>query len=122
MVLKRFAGFVLAAGALLLVSSCEYRRAEIGPMHDEPVSIDLGGVERANVQLNMAAGELVVRGGAQKLLQGRFEYNIAAWKPKVTYSASGSSADVLIKQPEGSGGFGNRRNSWDLELNDKVLL
>jgi hypothetical protein len=91
-------------------------------MHDEPVSIDLGSTERATVQLNLGAGELILRGGAEKLLQGRFEYNVAAWKPKVTYSTSGSNADITIKQPEGSGGHGNTRNLWDLELNDKVLL
>ena len=112
----------VTAVALLLLTSCEYRRAEMGPLHDEPVSIDLGNVERANVQLNLGAGELTVRGGANKLVQGRFEYNAAAWKPIVSYSATGSSADLNIRQPRGAGGFGNTRNIWDLELSDKVLL
>jgi hypothetical protein len=107
---------------VLLLSSCEYRRAEIGPMHDEPISIDLGHVERARVRLNLGAGELTLRGDADKLLEGRFEYNVAAWKPRVRYSASGSDADVTISQPESGGGFGDTRNHWNLELNDKVLL
>jgi len=91
-------------------------------MHDDPVSIDLGKVERATVQFNLGAGELVLRGGADKLLEGKFEYNVAAWKPRVTYSATGSTANLTIRQPRSGGGFGNTRNLWDLALNDKVLL
>lgn len=120
---KYFAGlYALAGVGLLVCGSCDYRRAEVGPMHDEPVSIDLGKVERANVQLNLGAGELVVHGGAEKLVQGKFEYNVAAWKPQVFYYTNGSNADLTIRQPRGTGGFGNTRNVWDLELNDNVLL
>lgn len=108
--------------AALLLNSCEYRRAEIGPTKDEPVSIDLGDAKTATVQLNMGAGELTLRGGAPKLLQGRFEYNVPSWKPEVRSSISGSTASVSIQQPHGRGGFGDHRNLWDLELNDNVLL
>lgn len=116
---------VLASGTLavpvFLLASCEYRTAEIGPLHDEPVSINLDNAERATVRLNLSAGELTLRGGADQLLRGRFEYNVASWKPQVTYT-SGTAADLTIKQPEDGGHFGNSRNLWDLELNDKVLL
>jgi hypothetical protein len=91
-------------------------------MRDEPVSLELGNVERANVHLELAAGELTVRGGAAKLLQGRFEYNVPRLKPEVTYSAEGTTADLTIRQPEHSSGFGHTRYRWDLEFNDKPLL
>lgn len=106
----------------LLLSSCGYHHAETGPLRDEPVSIDLGDSKSATVQLNLGAGELILRGGASKLLQGRFEYNVAAWKPEVRTSMSGSTASVTIQQPRGTGGFGHTKNLWDLELNDNVLL
>lgn len=106
----------------MLFSSCEYRRAETGPVKDEPVSVELGNVESANVRLDIGAGELTVRGGASKLVQGRFEYNVPSWKPIVNYSASGTNGDLTIRQPEHSGGFGDTRNLWDLEFNDKPLL
>ncbi|MBV9762329.1 MAG: hypothetical protein JO340_17345 [Acidobacteriaceae bacterium] len=111
-----------AACALLLAASCEIHQAETGPPHIEPVSIGLGDAERAHIQLNLSAGELVVRGGATKLLEGQFEYSVAAWKPIVDQSGNGADVDVTIRQPHGGGGFGNTRNRWDLELNDKVLL
>ncbi len=118
---KHYAIPAALAIPLFLLGSCEYRTAETGPMHDEPVSIDLGNAERARVRLNMGAGELTLRGGSNRLLQGTFEYNVPAWKPDVTFS-SGPDADLTIKQPEGGGHFGHSRNLWDLELNDKVLL
>lgn len=122
MVSVTFARLAAAGCALLLACSCDVRRAEIGPLHTDPVSIELGSAERAAIQLKLGAGELLVRGGADKLLQGQFEYNIAAWKPIVDQSVNGSDADVTIRQPRGVGGFGNTRNRWDLEINDKVLL
>jgi N-terminal domain of toast_rack, DUF2154 len=94
----------------------------MGPLTSEPVSIDLGDAKSATVQLDLGAGELIVRGGATKLLQGRFEYNVPAWKPDVRSSTSGSAANVTIRQPRGTGGFGDTKNRWDLELNDNVLL
>lgn len=105
----------------LLLSSCTYRDIEIGQMRDEPVSINLGNAERARVRLNIAAGELTLRGGSDQLLQGRFEYNVASWKPAVSYT-SGADSDVTISEPNGGGHLGHARNLWDLEINDKVLL
>jgi hypothetical protein len=111
-----------AAAAMVVLGACEFRHAEIGPMREEPVSIDLGNIERANVRLELGAGELRLRSGAGKLVRGRFEYNVPAWKPQVNYSANGASADLTIRQPHGTGGFGDTRNIWDLELSEKVLL
>ncbi len=70
----------------------------------------------------MGAGEMKLRGGAQKLLEGRFEYNVAAGKPTVRQSVSGSHATVTIQEPQNVRLGGNRRYLWDLELNDSVLL
>jgi hypothetical protein len=106
----------------LLLTSCEFDQTPTGPLRDEPVSIDLHDADRANMELNMAAGELKVRGGADKLLEGRFEYNVPAWKPKVSDSMLGSHATVTIQEPENVRPGGNRRYLWDLALNDKVLL
>jgi N-terminal domain of toast_rack, DUF2154 len=118
----RSAAAPLAAIPALLLSSCAFHHAATGPLQDEPVAIDLGDAKSATVQLNLAAGELILRGGASKLLQGRFEYNVPAWKPEVRSSVSGSAANITIEQRHGRGGFGNTKNLWDLELNDNVLL
>jgi hypothetical protein len=107
----------------LLMSACQYdHMAETGPMHNDPLSIEGGDADRANVELNMGAGELNVRGGAEKLVEGDFEYNVEDWKPIVTSSLNGSHATVTIRQPEGIRVGGNKRYTWNLQLNNSALL
>ncbi len=113
---------ILAAVCFVGMAGCEFDRTVTGPLHDEPVAIDLGAADRANVELNMAAGEMTLRGGAAKLLEGRFEYNVAGGRPNVVSSNTGSTATVTIREPEHVHAGGNRRYLWDLELNDRVLL
>ena len=106
----------------VFLAACDFDNAPSGPMQDQPISLDLGKIERANVELNMAAGELNVRGGAAQLLDGHFEYNVPAWKPVIQTSNVGSQETVTIRQPEHVRMGGNHRYTWDLQLNDKVLL
>ncbi len=91
-------------------------------MRQDPVSIDKNGAERANIEFDMGAGELTLRGGAQKLLDGHFEYNVPEWKPKVTVSENGSSATITIREPEHVRLGGNQRYRWDLALNNQLLM
>lgn len=107
---------------MLASAGCNFQRARIGPLQDEPVAIELGKADHANVELDMGAGELNVQGGAQNLLEGRFEYNVEDWKPKVRYSTVGSHTTVTIAQPQHRGFGGDAKYTWDLKLNNKVLL
>lgn len=113
---------LIPVALLLSVAGCEFDNTVTGPLKDENISVDLNKAEKANVNLNMAAGELSVRGGAPKLLEGYVEYNVPNWKPELTSSQSGTAATVTIRQPESGHIGGNRRYRWDLELNDNVLL
>jgi hypothetical protein len=111
---------ILAIGALL--TGCAFERTVTGPVKNETISLDLNNAQRANVNLEMGAGELNVRSGTQKLLEGRVEYNVPDWRPEVVDNNNGQTADVTIKQPEHGHMGGNRRNRWDLNLNDKIPL
>ena len=70
----------------------------------------------------MAAGELNVRGGAAKLLEGNFEFNVPSWEPQVHSSNNGTHTDIEIRQPNNAHLGGNRHYAWDLQLNNDVLL
>jgi hypothetical protein len=121
--MKTFESRVLiVAASLLLVAACEFDHAVTGPLRDEPVAIDSANAERANLELDMGAGEMKLRGGSAKLLEGRFEYNVDAWKPIVRSSLNGSHATVTIKQPEHSRLGGNTHYLWDLQLSDRLLF
>ncbi len=107
---------------LVLLTACHVDTAPAGPTRETTVHLDRGSTERANVDLNMNAGELKVGGGTDKLLNGRFEFNVPSWEPRVDSSNNGSHADIKISQPGGSHLGGDRHYLWDLQLNDKVLL
>ena len=113
---------MVAAAAALLLTACGFEHEAAGPARDEPVAIGADNVERANVELDMGAGELTLGGGASKILEGRFEYNMDALKPLVKSSINGVNATITIRQPEHVRMGGNRRYLWDLQLNDRLLL
>jgi hypothetical protein len=110
------------AALVLTLAGCEFDHTVTGPMKDDVITADLNNAERANVHLDIAAGELHLRGGTPKLIEGHIEYNVPAWKPEVSISHSAQDASITIKQPEHHHVGGNTRYRWDLELNDSVLL
>lgn len=112
---------LVSAFSLFLLGGCEFEGQASRHMEEQPVTVDRGGVDHANIELNMRAGELDIRGGADGLVDGKFEYNVPAWKPRVRSSVVGSHATVTIQQPEHVMGMGHTRNIWNLQLNDKVL-
>jgi hypothetical protein len=118
-IVKRVLPFAAVIAALML-SSCNVTPA--GPEEHETRSIDLDKSERVRAELNMPIGELDVRGGAGKLMDGDFTYNVAAWKPDIRYHSAGTAGDLIVEQhgPVSSGG--NAKNHWDLRFNDHVPL
>jgi hypothetical protein len=112
----------MVAFAAILLTACDMETRATGPLRDEPIEIGADGVERANVELDMGAGEMRLGGGAAKILEGRFEYNVDVLKPLVKSSINGSHATITIRQPEHVRIAGNQRYKWDLQLNDRMLL
>src|SRR4051812_47269610 len=111
----------LVFSSALLTSSCEYDHVVTGPPQEVPVSIERGSVDHANIELDMGAGELAVRGGADKLINGSFQFNIPSGEPHVRSSISGTHATITIEQPKNMHLGGNQRYRWDLDLNNQVL-
>jgi hypothetical protein len=115
----------LALLSFAFLTACNFVATETaGPMMNEPVSVDGGTADHANVELNMRAGEMKVSGGGTKLLEGTVEYNVARWKPEISSTKNGDHATVTIRQPEaGASSLGGKtRNIWDLQLANKTLL
>ncbi len=112
--------FALMIGCLCL-TGCQFEPAATGPEKTDNIHLDSANIEKANIELDMGAGQMTIGGGASKLLDGTFTYNVDSWKPVVTNSTNGSHATVTIKQPTGSRGGGRTKYAWDLNLNDHVL-
>jgi hypothetical protein len=113
---------ITVVAASLLLSGCELDTVVTGPMKDETIALDLNNAQRADVELDMGAGELNVRGGTAKLLQGHVQYNIPNGRPEVVDNNNGQTATVSIKQPQHARLGGKMRYRWDFELNDGIPL
>jgi hypothetical protein len=108
--------------AVLCLSSCVIETAT-GPARHDSRTIERDASERVHVDLSMGAGNLTIRGGARKLLDADFTYNVESWRPEVRYSHTSTHGDLTIRQPEhGHTHIGHTRYEWDLALNNDVPM
>lgn len=121
-ILNRLAPFVTICAALTLTACSGVINSPAGPEEHETRSVELDKSEQVRAELKIGAGELDVRGGSQKLMDGDFTYNVAAWKPDLRYTSSGGTGDLVLEQPGSTSSTGNAKNHWDLHFNDKVPL
>ena len=117
--------FAMLGTAAVLAGACSTQGGEepqVGKMRSESKSVDPKDAQSVRAQLKMGAGELNLTGGADQLMEGDFSYNVAAWKPKVSYDVSGKKGELVVRQG-GSGDSnltGEARNEWEIRLNDEV--
>jgi hypothetical protein len=88
--------------------------------------VDYGGAQSAQVDLQMAAGDLQLSGGASKLLDADLDYNKSS-TPEVSYQVNGTEGHLVVKQIEHSHvrfapGWGGEKNVWDLHLGNKIPM
>lgn len=108
--------------AVLSLAGCA-SVARVGPLQTESQAVDLAGDAAISVEINLGAGDLRLAGGAEKLLEADFTYNVARLKPEVTY-ADGA---LVVRQPDDRGlpdfrNISGFRNEWDLRLHDGTPL
>jgi hypothetical protein len=98
-------------------------KARVGELRSESQSVELGDAESVRVEINLGAGNLEITGGAEKLLEADFTYNVDELKPEVKYA----NGTLVLRQPDNEGlpdlrGIKDFRNEWVLHLNDLVPL
>ncbi len=115
-------GFALLLIGILLLTSCA-PKVGVGALRTESQSVELDGAEAVSVEIHYGAGDLKLTGGAEKLLEAGFNYNVASLKPEVEYA----DGRLVLRQP-GTNGFPalqnitSFRNEWDLRLHDQVPM
>jgi hypothetical protein len=132
--MKTFGAIALAALALVAsqISCCsitlpdidiDQPALEVGEMHDDTETVDLGEVESVTVRLLFGAGDLTVEPGEpDRLLYGRFRYNVDEWKPEITFQ------DDLLSITQGNADrdrgwpLGNAHNEWQLAFSPDVPI
>jgi len=106
--------------ALLVLGSVACQAA--GPSRTVTRSVQIDAAKAVNVEVNMSAGELRLSGGATRLLDGTFTFNVPEWEPTVDYARDGDRGSLVVKQGSSASTFRNSKNTWDLKLNDSVPL
>jgi hypothetical protein len=118
--------FLLLVTGAVLAGACGTQpggtQQQVGKMQRESQAVDLKNAQAARAQLKMGAGELNITGGADRLMEADFSYNVSDWKPKVSYDVSGKKGELVVKQGSANGGnlSGGARNEWDISMNDEV--
>jgi hypothetical protein len=118
----RFRWMTIVLFATLLLAGCS-SKLRVDELKTESQSVELGDTESVRVEIEMGAGDLEVTGGAEKLLEAVFNYNVARLKPEVEYTD-----DMLIVQlPKvkglpAMGDIADFRNEWDLRLNNEIPM
>ena len=106
----------------LVLANCR-SRAQVGELQTESQSVELGDATSVQVEINMGAGNLQVTGGADKLLESDFVYNVARLKPEVRYT----DGTLVVEQPDTNGlpvlqGITDFHNEWSLRLSDSAPM
>ena len=109
---------------LLLLSTVACMEEPVGDLEIAPQAVELGKAKSVEAEFRIGVGQLRLSGGAKKLLEGEILYNIARWKPEVTYELEGDAGRLVVRQPESHGvpHGGKMKNDWNLNLNDSVPL
>ncbi len=107
--------------SLGFLSGCVSNLDERGTLQTETRSVELDKSEFVTVEVRMGAGELSVRGGSPKLMDGEFSFRRLAMRPEVHYDASDFRGRLRVEEPSGVH-TGNTRYRWDLRLNDDKPL
>jgi hypothetical protein len=112
----------LALFAAMLLASCS-SEARVGALRTESQSVELGDAKSVRVKIHFGAGDLKLTGGAKKLLEADFTYNVAKLTPVVEYT----DGTLVVRQPETKGfpsliGIMDFRNEWGLRLYDGVPM
>lgn len=118
---------VLALGAVLLAGAgCV--RVELADRDDATdgttKTVDLGAATRVDAAIQMGAGQLLVEGGADQLMDADFDYSHVSWEPRVVYTVEGEQGRLKVTQPDIDAPTlgGTNRNTWHLRLADDVPM
>jgi hypothetical protein len=116
------AGLVaLAAGCSVQVGDGKHGGFRTGELERHTRIVEkskAAGAEMIRAEINMAAGELRLSGGAKEMLEAEFAYNVPSFKPEVRFDGTGFRRRLAVEQTGGGSSslMGDVKNRWDLKL------
>lgn len=110
------------AALALWAPACYVSTEGSGMVERDSRTVDLKGAKSAQVQIEMGAGELILRGGAAQLMDADFRYRARDGKPEVQYDVSGARGTLTVRQPSHHTLGNNDKNRWEMRLNEDVPM
>jgi hypothetical protein len=110
---------------VLALAGCYVPSPKLGRTESLRQEVGLAGAESVSVSVILGVGRLRLAGGADSLLDARFEYNIPDWKPVVSYKVEDGRGRLVIEQPSrvvGAAWPGHVRYNWDLKLDSSMPI
>ncbi len=77
--------------------------------------------EPAELLIRMGAGELTLSGGADNLVEGKIEYNVEGWEPKIQREGREVRVEQGVKSANFTRGVQNLVNRWELALGKRPM-
>lgn len=93
-----------------------------GPNRSATNSVDLQGAKSVRMSVEMGAGELNINGGAQKLMEGDFQFSRSWSNPKIDYRVDDGEGELSLSQDSTGPSIGRTQNTWKLRVNNEVPL
>jgi hypothetical protein len=91
---------VIASAAYAGVGYVQNKMFEVGEMQTATESVELGDADSVMLEIQMGAGTMDLRGGADSLLDAEFSYNIEELRPLVSYSVSDRQGRLVVQHPD----------------------
>jgi N-terminal domain of toast_rack, DUF2154 len=119
--MNRFLLMLVATVAVAMLGGACQSQA-VGEMQRDSQKVQPENAQSVRAHLKIGAGELNVSGGADALMEAEFAYNVADWKPDVSYDVSGDTGELSVEQGSGQDvrPGGNARNEWDVLFSDEM--
>ena len=96
--------------------------SDSGHRSHEVQTIDRKEAKAARVRVHMPAGELIISGGAERLLEGDFSQG-ASWEaPTIDYSVNDGTGELAINQQSSNRFMSNSDNIWKVKLNNDLPI
>ena len=93
-----------------------------GHRSHEAQTVDRKDAKAARVIVHMPAGELIIAGGAQHLMDADFSQGPSWEVPAVDYSVDGGSGTLTINQQSSNSFMSNSDNIWKLKLSNDLPI
>lgn len=119
------AGIAIGVGLLLVATAgCTRVKLKDAEYTTDTDRVEAGDAQKAAATIDMGAGELLVRGGSDALMEGTYEFTKPSWRPEVDYAVTDGEGYLSVRTPRqlDFGITGNVRYQWDIAFGDSVPL